>query len=152
MDAKVGNAQLPVTSAKEAPAKPRRRRPHKSQKARPFTVEQLDKRTAAYQMFETLFAAIVADAGGADQISSIQRELIGAFCSMAVYTNDLSARGLAGQDIQLGELSLAASTLTRLASRIGIARVPRQVGTTLGDLLRDDMRKQQAQREDKANA
>jgi hypothetical protein len=125
MDARTENAHLPVTCYTEAPAKPRRRRPHKSQKARPFAIEQLDKRTAAYAMFENLFAAVQSDCGGPDQISAVSRELILMFCSLAVYANDLSARGLAGQVIELGDLSLAASTLTRLASRIGLRRIPK---------------------------
>jgi hypothetical protein len=78
-------------------------------------------------MFESLYAAIAADIGGVDQVSAVQRELIEAFCGVAIRLNDLNTRGLAGQPVDLADLSLAASTLTRLASRIGIHRVPRDV-------------------------
>ena len=124
MDAVV---KLPASKPAESPDKPARRRRHRPTKLRPFTRDQLDQRSAAFKMFESLYAAIEADAGGADQISAIQRELIEAFCSVALRMNDLSTRGLAGQSIDLSELSLAASTLTRLAQRIGIHRVPRDV-------------------------
>jgi hypothetical protein len=127
MDARSDSGRLASLQPDDTAAKAKRRRPHKAVKIRPFTREQLDQRTAAFKMFESLYAAIAADIGGVDQVSAVQRELIEAFCGVAIRLNDLNTRGLAGQPVDLADLSLAASTLTRLASRIGIHRVPRDV-------------------------
>jgi hypothetical protein len=127
MDARSDSGRLASLQPDDTAAKAKRRRQHKAVKIRPFTREQLDQRTAAFKMFESLYAAIAADIGGVDQVSAVQRELIEAFCGVAIRLNDLNTRGLAGQPVDLADLSLAASTLTRLASRIGIHRVPRDV-------------------------
>jgi hypothetical protein len=122
--------QLPAICADEALAKPtKRRRPynHTHMKPRPFTRNQLDQRTVAFKMFENLVASVIQDAGGESEISTVQRELIEAFAGVAIRVNDLNTRGLAGQPVNLSELSPAASTLTRLASRIGTRRAPREV-------------------------
>jgi hypothetical protein len=104
-----------------------RRRSHVATKVKPFNRDQIDKRTNAYKMFTALYAAVESDVGGADQISAVTQQLIEAFCIISVQLNDMSARSLAGQNINisLADISLAASTLTRLASRIGLRRVPR---------------------------
>ena len=75
-------------------------------------------------MWDTLASNIIADAGGESEISTIQRTLIDAFCEVAIRLNHLNTKGLLGQTVDLAELSLAASTLTRLASRIGITGCP----------------------------
>ena len=107
------------------PAKPKRRR--WPPLPRPYTRAELDKRTAAYQMFERLVADIIRDVGGEGEVSAVRYQLIEAFCGMAIRMNDMSSRSLAGQPVDLSELSLAASTLTRLATRIGLKRAPRDV-------------------------
>jgi hypothetical protein len=107
--------------------KSRGARPHKPVKPKPFTRAELDSRTAAAKMWDALAASITADCGGESEISTVQRTLIDAFCGVAIRLNDLNTRGLLGQPVDLSELSLAASTLTRLASRIGIVRVAKPV-------------------------
>jgi hypothetical protein len=47
-----------------------------------------------------------------------------------------------GEQIDIQEHALLCSTLTRLAQRIGIERRARDVGPTLGDLLREDAMRQ----------
>ena len=46
---------------------------------------------------------------------------------MVVCFQDLNIKNLQGLPVDLADLSLAASTMTRLASRIGIERVARDV-------------------------
>ena len=77
--------------------------------------------------YDRLFDAIARDAGGEDQLTAVQKELITAFCAVSLRLNDMSTRALIGQSIELSDLSLAASTLVRIASRIGITRTPRQI-------------------------
>ena len=46
---------------------------------------------------------------------------------MVVYFQDLNIKHLQGLPVDLADLSLAASTMTRIASRIGVERVARDV-------------------------
>jgi hypothetical protein len=104
MDTRSDSGQLPPACSMDASSKPRRRRSSWNKQARPFTREQLDQRTVAFRMFENLVASVIRDVGGESEISAVQRELV-----------------------DLADLSLAASTLTRLASRIGVHRISRDV-------------------------
>ena len=97
----------------------------------------LNSRTHAAKMWDSLRANIIADCGGENETSTVKRTLIDAFCGVAIQLIDINTKGLLGQPVDLAELSLAASTLTRLASRIGIDRVPRDVGQSLADILRE---------------
>ena len=129
---------LPPRLADGLPKKSRGTRPTKATSVRPFTRDMVDSRLKSAKIWDTLAANIIADAGGESEISTIQRTLIDAFCGVAIQLNDLNTKGLLGQPVDLTELSLAASTLVRLAARIGINRVPREVGMSLGQLLRQD--------------
>jgi hypothetical protein len=95
----------------------------------------LDSRTAAAKMWDALAANITADCGGESEISTVRRTLIDAFCVVVIRLNDLNTKGLLGQPVDLTELSLAASTLTRLATRIGVERVAREVPDLYRDIL-----------------
>jgi hypothetical protein len=72
--------------------------------------------------------------------------LIDAFVGVSIRLNDLNTRGLLGEPIDLSELSLAASTLVRIAQRIGINRAARDVGPSLGDLLKQDYAQRQREK------
>ena len=137
MDARLNTPPLLSTCSTDDPTKRRKRKPYKPTKPRPFTRDQLDQRTAAFRMFDNLVVSVIQDVGGEREISAVQRELIEAFAGVAIRVNDLNSRGLAGQPVDLSELSLAASTLTRLASRIGIRRVfnPRNVTPSVADYV-----------------
>jgi hypothetical protein len=113
----------------------KRRKRGRPTKPRPLTREALDSRTTAAKMWDSLAASIIADAGGESEISTVQRTLINAFCGVAIRLNDLNTKGLLGQPVDLSELSLVASTLTRLASRIGVARVSKDVTPSLAQYI-----------------
>ena len=123
MDVRSDSGQIASLQPDDAATTAKRRRQHKAVKIRPFTREQLDQRSAAFKMFENLVASVIQDVGGEKEVTAVQRELIEAFAGVAIRVNDLNTRGLAGQPVNLSELSLAASTLTRLASQIGVRRV-----------------------------
>jgi hypothetical protein len=108
----------------------KRRRPYTGKKARPYAPTQLDHRTVAFKMYDALIGDVIQDLGGESVITTVQRELVEAFAGIAIRVKDLNTRGLAGQDVDLGQLSVAASTMVRLASRIGVQRIPREVEVT----------------------
>jgi hypothetical protein len=108
-----------------------------SGKYRLITRENLDKRTLAHKKFDAIATAIANDLGGEERLSTIERHLIESFCGVALCVQDINARVMLGEEFDILALSNAVSTMVRVASRIGIARVPRDV-TSLADLIRAD--------------
>jgi hypothetical protein len=127
--------RLEPDPVKKPKQKYRGSRPNKPTKLHPLTRAELDSRTHAAKMWDTLSANIIAESGGESEITTVKKTLIDAFVGMAIRLGDLNTRGLLGEPVDLAELSLAASTLTRLAVRIGVERVARDV-TTLSDYLK----------------
>jgi hypothetical protein len=54
----------------------------------------------------------------------------------AVLAEALEARLARGENVDISEYALLSSTLVRLANRIGIERVARDISPTLSDILR----------------
>ena len=96
-------------------------------KTRLLTRDQIDGRTKARKQFDAISKGITSDLGGEDQLSTVQRHLVEAFAGVAVHMHDLNARLLLGEQIDIIEHSQAISTMVRIASRIGIHRVARDV-------------------------
>ena len=96
-------------------------------KVRLLTRQSLDGRTKARKQFDAIADGIARDLGGSDQLSTVQRHLVEAFAGCAVVLQSLNARLLLGEPVDIADQSSAASTLVRIAQRIGIARVPSDV-------------------------
>src|SRR5262245_47673785 len=109
-----------------------------SAKVRLLTRDALDGRTKARKKFDAIAEGIAADLGGEDKLSTVQRHLVEAFAGAAVHVNDIHARLLLGEEIDIVAHSQAISTMVRIASRIGIGRVVRDVTPRLSDYLARD--------------
>jgi hypothetical protein len=96
-------------------------------KTRLLTRDQIDGRTKARKQFDSIAEGIAADLGGEHQLSTVQRHLVEAFAGAAVHMHDLNARLLLGEEVDIIAHSQAISTMVRIASRIGINRVPRDI-------------------------
>jgi hypothetical protein len=96
-------------------------------KVRLLTRQSLDGRTKARRQLDAIASGIAQDLGGEDRLSVVQKHLVEAFAGAALHVNDLNAKLLLGQDVDIVEHSQVISTLVRIASRIGIDRVPRDV-------------------------
>jgi hypothetical protein len=127
MDASASLARLggstPRAESPEA-TKPSRRR-HRALKL--VTRDQLDGRTSAARKFDAVAHAIAEDLGGESRLSAIQKHLVEAFAGVAVHLSDLHARMLLGEPINVCEHATAVSTMVRIAQRVGIRRLPRDV-------------------------
>ena len=108
-------------------------------KDRLLTRENLDRRSKAAQQFDAIARGITGDLGGEDQLSTVQRHLVEAFAGVACQVNDLNARLLLGEKIDVIEHSQAISTMVRIASRLGIRRICKDVSPSLGDYLRSPL-------------
>jgi hypothetical protein len=97
--------------------------------------DSLDGRTRARKQFDAIASGIAADLGGEDRLSTVQKHLVEAFAGCALTLNDINARVLLGEPVDLLAYSQAVSTLVRVAAKIGVGRVPRDVTPTLADYL-----------------
>ena len=96
----------------------------------------LDRRTKAAQKFDSIAAGIADDLGGEAQLSTVQRHLVEAFAGVALSVNDLNAKLLLGLEVDIVAHAHAISTMVRVASRIGVDRVARDVTTDLATYLK----------------
>jgi hypothetical protein len=96
-------------------------------KVRLLTRNQLDKRSSAAAQFDAIAKSIAEDLGGEGHLSTIERHLVEAFAGVAIHVGHLNALLALGQQIDVIEHSQAISTMVRVASRIGIKRVLRDV-------------------------
>ena len=100
-----------------------------------LTRSQLDGRTKARKQFDAIAFGITADLGGEEALTTVQRHLVEAFAGAAVTVNDLNARLLLGGKVDLVEHSQAISILVRIATRLGLKRVAKDVSPSLGQIL-----------------
>ena len=91
-------------------------------KVRLLTRQNLDGRTKASKQFDAIAQGIADDIKGSGELSTIQLHLVEAFAGCAIIINAINAQLLSGGAIDVTEHSQAASTLVRLASRLGLHR------------------------------
>jgi hypothetical protein len=82
-----------------------------------------------------LVACISEDLGGEASLSTVQKSLIEAYAAAVVVLEDLNTRILLGQQIDLADHAAAISSMIRVAARIGVHRVPRDVTPRLAEYL-----------------
>jgi hypothetical protein len=96
-------------------------------KVRLLTRSSLDGRTVAAKQFDAIAQGIAADLRseltGRARLSTVQRHLIEAFAGCAIVLQAINARILLGESVDISDQSQAASTLVRLASRLGVRPV-----------------------------
>jgi hypothetical protein len=94
----------------------------------------IDGRSAIARRYRDITSAILIDQGGEDRCSESRKQLIRRFAAAACLAEQAEARLANGEKINIQEHALLCSTLTRLAAKIGINRIPKNV-TTLDDYL-----------------
>jgi hypothetical protein len=105
---------------------PKRVAKNRSLKLKQLQRCHLDGRNATAKLFKRLANGVIDDLSpNGAQLSVVQQSLVEAFVGSAVLVDNLNARMLSGEDIDLGEYAVTASVLVRIASRLGVTRVPR---------------------------
>lgn len=126
--------ELAVEIAPDAPAM---RAGNGRGKIRLLTRSSLDGRTKARKQFDAIAEGVATDLGGSARLSTVQRHLVEAFAGCAIVLQAINARILLGEEVDIADQSSAASTLVRLAQRIGIERVALDVTPSLPDIMRE---------------
>jgi hypothetical protein len=90
-------------------------------KVRLLSRDALDGRTKARKQFDAIASGIAADLGGEDRLSTVQKHLVEAFAGCTLTLNDINARALLGEPVDLLAYSQLMS-LVRQERRIGAVR------------------------------
>jgi hypothetical protein len=153
--------QSAAGSSKEAPEK-RRAPPHLIRKTPPEQGDRrygrsritngtallpgIDGRSPWVRRCKDIIASHLSDLGGPDNTSAAERSLVRRASVLTVELERLEAKFAAANEASDTDLDLyqrTAGNLRRLLEAVGIARRPRDIGPSLGDLLREDFERQQ---------
>jgi hypothetical protein len=134
-----------MTNGLALPSQPEARRPrrHRATKPKLISRSQIDQRSQAYKVFDRIVGDVTADLGGRDQVSAVEAALIESFAGVVVMLDDMNVRTLLGEKPDPFVYCQVASTLTRIASRLGLQRRARDVGTSLADVVAEHVREAQ---------
>jgi hypothetical protein len=97
-------------------------------------LEGIDGRTAKARRARDVFHEIARDRGGADRLSQVQQQLVRRFSGLSAMAEGIETDWCNDKAIDLAAYTLIASTLVRLASRIGLGRHAKQI-PVLADYL-----------------
>jgi hypothetical protein len=96
--------------------------------------------------FHDLVLGHVADAGGRPLLSEAQFALCKRAAGLECELEQMEGRMSQGVEVDLDRYGRAASHLRRILETLGLERKPKQIGPTLGDLLRQDQERQRLER------
>jgi hypothetical protein len=102
----------------------------------------IDGRSLIARRYRDIANQMAVDLGGADRMSEAKLQLVRRFSAVAVLAEQLETKMVKGEQIDITEHALLCSTLTRLASRIGIERVAREIVPTLEQYLTNNQPQQ----------
>ena len=93
-----------------------------------ITLDNIDRRSHAFQKFSSVVRGVTNDLGGAERLTTVERALIEAFGAATVRMEDLAARQLLGdQKTEYSELASAISSMVRIAKRLGTDKRPKEI-------------------------
>ena len=95
----------------------------------------VDGRSLVARRYRDITSAVIADQGGLARMSEARQQLIRRFAAAAVIAEQMEAKLANGEAVNIQEHALLSSTLTRLASRIGIDRRIRNITPSLQEYL-----------------
>lgn len=128
-------ACLDTSERATRPKRKRGPRPSRAVKFQVLTHQNIDGRLRARKKFDAIARGIAADLGGEDRLSTVQKHLVEGFASIAIHVNNLTAKLLRGEEVDIVEHSQAISTMVRVATRVGVHHVPRDVTPSLSEYL-----------------
>ena len=99
-----------------------------------FLLDALDRRTRPYRRYEAIRGAVLADMGGEENVSEVQKQLVSKFATIALQLEVMEAAAIDGNEIDVDLFGRAAGHLRRIAEALGMQRVARDVTPTLADI------------------
>jgi hypothetical protein len=96
-------------------------------KVRLVTMQDLDRRTKAAQVALETKQAIMADPGGEERLSTLERIMVENAAMSAAVLRDAHVRWMSGQAVPVSELATLENTFNRTASMLGLSRRAKDV-------------------------
>jgi DNA-binding helix-hairpin-helix protein with protein kinase domain len=115
-----------------------------SGKIRLMTLADLDRRTGAAYRAHTMVKAITEDLGGETRLATAEKQIIQRAALLGTLAEDLEARWLLGQQIDIGTLCALGNAQRRALEAVGLRRVARDV-TRLSTYLANTTAEEAAQ-------
>jgi hypothetical protein len=106
--------------------------------AKLLTLEQLDYRTNAAKLAIQVRDSIVADLGGADQLSTLEKLAAEQASMAAAVVNDAYCKWLQGQEISLSEIATCQNAFIRVASSLGFSRRAKDITQSIETYLQKE--------------
>jgi hypothetical protein len=97
-----------------------------------------DGRHTQARRFRDLVRQIVADQGGDANCSEVKIGLARRLAAATVLSEEIEGKVVNGEPISIADFCQLASTTVRLATRLGVERVPRDISPTLADAIRQN--------------
>jgi len=104
-------------------------------KARLVSLDQIDRRTKAAQLALEAKESIIADLGGVDQLSTLERLACEHAALASAVVADSYTRWLKGEQIALAELATVQNAFLRVAGSLGFSRRAKDLATTIDTYL-----------------
>jgi hypothetical protein len=101
----------------------------------------IDQRSAIARRYRDVICAIIADLGGESRLSEARLQLIRRFSALVVQAETMEAALVDGKPFDSGAHAHISSALVRLAARVGLNRVPKNVTPDLRDYLEEQGRR-----------
>jgi hypothetical protein len=111
------------------------RKPHTGRKSRLLTLSHIDGRTRAMSKVRSLAQSMETDLGGADRLTSGQRQLVQRAAVLGALIEDTEARWATGEAIEVGDYLAAINAQRRVLATLGLKRVPRDVTPSLAEYI-----------------
>ena len=104
-------------------------------KSRLLTLDNLDRRTAAYRETRKLIDEIEGDLGGSDRLSTGERQLVQRAAVLGAVLTDTESRWIEGEPVDLTGYCTIVNAQRRVLETIGLRRRSRDVTPDLHDYL-----------------
>jgi hypothetical protein len=104
-------------------------------KARLLDLSDLDQRTNAAKLAQQVKANIIADLGGEEQLSTLERLACEHAALASAVVADSYARWLKGQEIALTELATVQNAFLRVAGSLGFSRRAKDISRDINKYL-----------------
>src|SRR5262245_9318302 len=105
-------------------------------KVRLLTLSDLDRRTRAFQHIKNTRAEVLADLGGEEQLSTLEKIAAENGAMLDAMLKDVSGRWLHGEAIDVADIATLQNTFNRTAAALGWQRRSRDVTPSLDTYLR----------------
>ena len=110
--------------------------PNAGGKLRLRSLDDLDRRTAAYRETRKLIDEIENDLGGGEALSTAERQLVQRAACLGAVLTDTETRWIEGGDLDPTVYCTVVNAQRRLLETIGLRRRAKDISPTLSDMLR----------------